>query len=110
MSASYHPRAVVDQSALAQPPDTSTGLVKRHECGVPLFSGDGEPLRRRRKVRAVDCNVKATVAGIDLEGDASVVRYDESWGTTSVHRERCTDEGPRAGREQRAAGCHRIRA
>jgi hypothetical protein len=108
MPASEHPRAIGDQSALAQSLDTSTGLIERDKCGVMLFSGDGEPLRRRRKVHAVDSNVEATVAGMDFEGDCPVVRYDKRWGAPAVHSEGRTDEGPRAGREQRAAGRHRI--
>ena len=49
------------------------------------------------------------MAGMDLKCDLSVVRHNNRWSASSVHRQGGTDESLCAGRQQRASGRHRIR-
>src|SRR5947199_6039541 len=103
MAACEHPRTVGDQPALAKSRDTTAALITRHECGVLLFDADCEPRGRGRKLRTVDFDVEATMAGMDLDCDPSVVRDDQGRSTSSVHGQGRTDERSCARCEQRAA-------
>src|SRR5271165_63587 len=84
-----HAWAVAYEPPLAQPWQAATGVVEHDERGVPALTADRKSLRLCAHAEPVDLEVEAAVTRMDFERELSVVRDDERWGRSAVHRERC---------------------
>ena len=95
---------------LAQALYPEARLAERHQRDLLLMQGEAVVENLERIGVAVDLDVKAGEAGMDLHAHARGRRDDERRGAAAVHGQRRAHQGGRTGGEQRAAGGHRVGA
>ena len=110
MSRAKNARAVGDEPPLAQGRDPEAELAERDQRDLLVVQGQAVLERFQWIALTVDLEVEAAEAGMHLDPHVRTRRDDERRSAAAVHRQRRAHQGRHTGRDQRAAGGHRVGA